>query len=104
LEGFPNCEGEILFEFMFIAGDAAGFDARLEILGLFEGAAATITGAGFEAPSTFLNVSSTSAACHPAPTKADVIASCETPNFICAEIYSMSESCTITIIIHHCTK
>jgi hypothetical protein len=50
------------------------------------------------ADSTFFNVSSTSAAIHPAPVSVVLMVSRETPSFICALIYSTIDSCTMLLI------
>jgi hypothetical protein len=61
-----------------------------ELVGIAPAGAAAAGAAGLFASPTFFRVSSTSAAAQPTPTSAALIASRETPAFICDEIYSTS--------------
>jgi hypothetical protein len=81
-DGFAAMAGSI----GFVAGDVDGIADTAEM------------GWTIFANSTFLSVSSTSAATHPAPVSVVLMVSRETPSFICALIYSTIDSCTILLI------
>jgi hypothetical protein len=85
-DAFPNCDGETE------EGDDDGFAGV--VIGFAAETAAAAAAAG---PSTFFNVSSTSASGHPAPTSAALMVARATPSFIWEEIYSTSWSCTIIL-------
>jgi hypothetical protein len=81
-----------------VVGFAASDDgAAAATVGIAETA---VIGWAIFADSTFFNVSSTSAATHPAPVSVVLMVSRETPSFICALIYSTIDSCTMLLIFY----